>query len=110
MSRQPLRIRLGSRWTFFTYSRTDVRLLGTVQEGMQIGALAQMEDGSYAQINGDVVRVLNTSRVKKALGRDFEAHVPSQSGHRTPPLVVPTVVVKKRRLVQRPVVRAADEE
>ncbi|MBT2325594.1 hypothetical protein J7E62_24990 [Variovorax paradoxus] len=111
MSRKPLQIRLGSRWTFFTYSRTDVRLLGTVQDGMQIGAFAQLEDGSYAQINGDVVRVLNSSRVKQALGRDFETYFPSPSGPRSSqPAAVPTVIIKKRRVIQLPAAEAAGKE
>jgi hypothetical protein len=104
MSRQPLQIQLGIRLrTFFTYARTNARLLGTVRDGMQIGVLAQMRDGSYVQINGDVVRVLNASRVKHALARvtDKTSRSPMRLGTLPPSTV--TVTVKRRRPVQRPV-------
>ncbi|VTU26596.1 hypothetical protein SRS16CHR_03889 [Variovorax sp. SRS16] len=102
MSRQPLRIQIGNRWTFFTYARTDCRLLGTVQDGMQIGALAQLDDGSYAQVNGDVIRPLNTSRVMQVLSRTPGAPASAAPAAARPatPATVPTVIIKKRRIVR----------
>jgi hypothetical protein len=107
MSQHPLQIRLGGRWAYFAYARREVRLLGTAQEGMQIGALARLADGSYAQANGDVVRLLNTRRVEHALNRAvgapaqdwFGHHAAAPSSTSTP---TTTVIDKKRRLVQRP--------
>ena len=101
MRRQPLKIRLGTDWSFFAPSRPDTRLIGTVQDGMQIGALAQLIDGRYLQINGDVHRILNSSRVEHALDRA------TGTARRAGPVAAPTastqskptVTIKKRRKV-----------
>jgi len=102
VSRQPLQIRLGSRWTFFAYARKNATMLGTVQDGLEIGALVQMEDGSYAQVNGDVVRVLNATRVEHALRR-AKALAQERSlvaeYYAAPPATPPTVIIKKRRRI-----------
>ncbi len=104
MRRQPLKLRLGTQWSFFCQPRADIRLLGTVQDGMQIGALGQLPDGSYAQINGDMVRTLNTSRVEHALDRTTgmarSAALPVMPA--APPSVQPTVIIKKKRRVIAP--------
>lgn len=72
-------------------------MLGTVQRGLQIGALALLADGTYAQVNGDVMEPLNTSRVLHAMRKD---HAALKS---TPPPAAPAVVVtkKRRRVVQQ---------
>jgi hypothetical protein len=69
MSRPRLLIRLGPDWSRFTYERTDVELLGTVQRGAQIGALARLPDGRFAQTNGDWLQPLHTCQVTVALRR-----------------------------------------
>lgn len=70
-------------------------MLGTVQRGMQIGALALLRDGTYAQVNGDVVEALNASRVRHAMrGRHGGALVPLQ-----PVAALAVVTVKKRRRI-----------
>ena len=100
MSRRPLQIQRGSRWSEFTYRRTGFDLLGVVRDGMQIGALARLPDGSYAQVNGDAVRLLNASRVERALVRaklaQRRATLPDEA------ITMPTVMVKKRRLIRQP--------
>jgi len=103
MSQEPLRIVLGPRWAFFTYQREDLELLGTVQRGMQIGALARLPDGNYAQVNGDIVGLLNKSRVEFALrsaGGAKAARAPL--GIARPPAPAATVTVKKRRRIVLP--------
>ncbi len=90
----------------FAQPNADYRLLGTVQDGMQIGALAQTQSGGYVQLNGDIVRELNTSRVEHALDRATGA---SRNGFRgvvaapAAPAVKTTVVIKKRRRIPTPV-------
>lgn len=72
-------------------------MLGTVQRGMQIGALALLTDGTYAQVNGDVIEPLNASRVLHAMRKQHAAP------RVAPPPAVPTVVVvKKRRKITPP--------
>lgn len=63
MKRSSLRLRLDSGWMRFAQPRAGLELIGTVQDGYQIGALGRAADGSYAQVNGDVVRFLNISPV-----------------------------------------------
>ncbi|WP_211260333.1 hypothetical protein [Xenophilus azovorans] len=71
-----------------------MRMLGTVQRGMQIGALALLDDGSYVQVNGDVIERLNTSRVLHVMRGRHEA-----APRETRPAAAPVVIVKKRRRV-----------
>ncbi|RZL64886.1 MAG: hypothetical protein EOP81_06840 [Variovorax sp.] len=97
MSQEPLQITIGPRWSLFTYARDDMRLLGTVQRGMQIGALASLPDGGYAQVNGDIVEPLNASRVLYALRATHGR--PVEPARTAPPA---TVIVKKRRRVVLP--------
>jgi len=84
-----------------------MRLLGTVQDGLQIGALAQTPDGGYLQVNGDMLRVLNTSRVEHALDRATGVARRSAAPPPAParPSVQPTVIIKKRRRIEGPVER-----
>ncbi|OUL98316.1 hypothetical protein [Variovorax sp. JS1663] len=81
-----------------------MQMLGTIQRGLQIGALVRLADGSYAQVNGDVVEPLSKSRVEFALlaakgARPPEAPVANAS--RPSPSTV--VVIKKRRKIVLPI-------
>ena len=103
MSKDKLQINLGPRWAMFTYERDDMELLGTVQSGMQIGALARLPGGGYAQVNGDVQETLNQSRVEHALraasgGRRGMPIVHHQQ-QRQPATQAVVIVKKKRRIV-----------
>ena len=71
--------------------------LAVVQNGMQIGALAQTPDGRYVQVNGDVVQPLNEYKVLRALKRAL----PRQERRRkpAPPAAAPVVSVRRRRRV-----------
>jgi hypothetical protein len=77
-----------------------------VQEGLAIGALAQLEDGSYAQVNGDFVRPLNTSKVEFTVGPKLQKTLsvaPLQTAASSAPAAPPVVVVvKKRRIANLP--------
>ena len=42
-------------------------MLGTVQRGMSIGALALSQAGIYAQINDGLVRTINQRKVAAAM-------------------------------------------
>jgi hypothetical protein len=56
-------INLGPYWTVFTRPRSDLQMLGTIQQGPGIGALAMDDEGEFFQVNGDVIRHLNRSRI-----------------------------------------------
>jgi hypothetical protein len=97
--RDQVQITIGSRWSFFTYERADMQLLGVVQRGMEIGALAKLPDGTYAKVNGDTVEPLNTSRIEFALRKATGTRrgEPIVNVPRTTTATV--VTVKKRRRV-----------
>ncbi|MBS0339088.1 MAG: hypothetical protein JSS56_01080 [Proteobacteria bacterium] len=97
MKSSSFQITLGPRWAAFAQEREGARMLGTVQRGMQIGALALLADGTYAQVNGDVIEPLNTSRVLHAMRKQHAA--PPRLAR---PAAAPVVVVtkKRRRIVQ----------
>jgi hypothetical protein len=101
-----LQIRLGQHGLRYAQPGPQFKLLGTVQEGLAIGALAQLEDGSYAQVNGDFVRPLNTSKVEFTVGPKLQKTLsvaPVQSVPSNAPAAPPVVVVvKKRRIVNLP--------
>lgn len=73
-----------------------MRMLGTVQCGMQIGALALLADGTYAQVNGDVIEPLNASRVLHALRGK---HSPASELAKAPNSAAVVVVRKRRKIV-----------
>jgi hypothetical protein len=98
-------IRLGDGGLRFAQPRNGMAVLGTVQRGMQIGALAQLDDGSYAQVNGDIIQTLNASKVRKELRNASGS--PARMGSmpvtsRSVSAAAVTVVVKKRRRVVSP--------
>jgi hypothetical protein len=103
MSRSNLLIRLGDQWSRFTYERDDVELIGVVQRGAQIGALARLPDGSYVQANGDWFQPLSRSQVGVALKR-VKGPMPQARRAAAPPRqCTPVVVVrKKRRIAAQP--------
>jgi hypothetical protein len=101
-----LQIRLGQHGLRYAQPGPQFRLLGTVQEGQAIGALALLEDGSYAQVNGDFVRPLNTSKVEFTVGPKLQKSLPvgpvQSAPSNAPPAPPVVVVVKKRRIVNLP--------
>lgn len=41
--------------------------IAVIQRGMQMGVLALQSGGQYVQVNGDIIKPLNTAQVLKAL-------------------------------------------
>lgn len=85
---------------FVLVEHTGFRYLAVIQNGMQIGALAQTADGRYVQVNGAVVQPLNADQVQRALRRER----PSRDQYRKPAAppstaAVPLVSVRRRRRV-----------
>ncbi len=102
-SQKNLRISVGPRWSSFTYERDGMEMLGTVQRGMQIGALVRLADGSYAQVNGDVIEVLNKSKVEFVLGPTARRELnPTYSIPTQAPSTAVVVIKKRRRIVPPP--------
>jgi len=99
-----IQITLGDGWKRFAFTTPGLAFLGTIRRGMEIGALATDEAGDYLQVNGDIHRVLNKSRVaahlRKAGLRPNPIAVTFQTAgmERT---AVP-VVIKRRRHVLMP--------
>ena len=64
-------VRLGpTEWAQHTYARKEgdhLKLLGSVQRGLQLGALAITCEGQYVQVVGDFVMPLNRSQILYAL-------------------------------------------
>lgn len=92
-------VTLGEGWRMFAQPREDLEYLGTIQRGMEIGALAKDTSGAYLQVNGDMRQVLNTSRVETALraaSPRTPAYRPRQQAAPAAPVVV---TIKPRRRV-----------
>ena len=79
---------------------SDAQVLGVVQRGLETGALARLPNGSYVQVNGDILQPLNPTQVETAMRAAQIA--PEALGHQ--PLVLsaaPRVTVKRRKVLQR---------
>lgn len=100
-----LHVRLGEPdWAKHTYARTEddagLTLLGSVQRGLQRGALAQKSDGTYIMLVGDFEMPLNQHQVRAALQSGRTAPPPRVTWSAPKPsTTVPVVVIKKRRVV-----------
>lgn len=109
-NRQDVQVVLGDGWKQFAFTNAAFEYLGTIRRGMEIGALACDEAGVYWQINGDIQKVLNKSRVTallRALGvRRDSAETPAQPKAVDRPPVV--VVIKPRRRVIAPPPRSPE--
>jgi len=108
------RIELGhDRWAKFTYARPAggaLRLLGSISRGMQVGALAQTQDGQYVQVNGDHVTSLPGGQVRRALALLKEAAPRCSPTRSPPPERAVAVTVKRRRTIVRPDPSNADPQ
>lgn len=47
----------------------DLKMLGAVQSGLEIGALARTAVGRYVQVNGSILRELRPGRIEAAIQR-----------------------------------------
>lgn len=94
-------VKVNRQWMRFAVPRDDMVFIGTIEQNASIGALARDLDGGYWQVNGDVLRKLNTSRIEASLrgagGVPFRA--PAAAAEVAPPPAgpAPVVIVKRRR-------------
>lgn len=58
---------LGGPWRLYTHPLSGWQMLGTVQRGMEIGALGRSPAGIYAQINAGCVRTLDQRKIAAAI-------------------------------------------
>ena len=91
---------------FVLVEHTGFRYLAVIQNGTQIGALAQTPDGRYVQVNGAVVQPLNTYKVLRALRQ--ESPRKNRCRNLSRPVAAPVVRVLPQALdiegrVERPV-------
>jgi len=84
MTKPRWHVQLGPTWSRFSPPRTDLQLLGTVQNGPQIGALGKLPDGRYVQVNGDVLTPVNTHKVQAAINAAM--HRPARRSAYSSPL------------------------
>lgn len=81
---------------FVPVEHEGYRYFGVVQNGLQIGALAQTKTGQYVQVNGSVIQPLNIHRVHRALNR-FHPNNEEQPRSPCEASVQPVVTYRKRR-------------
>jgi hypothetical protein len=98
-------------WSRYTYERPegdDLKLLGSVSKGAQVGALAMTVEGEYVQVVGDYMVPLKTKEIAKAVANAPRETNPVLSGEtpswqasrkEAPP---PVVIVRKRRVAVMP--------
>jgi hypothetical protein len=61
-------VTLGGPWRLYTNTYPPGwQMLGTIQRGMYIGALAKSPIGVYTQINASTMRSLSQDKVRRAL-------------------------------------------
>jgi hypothetical protein len=93
-------VSLGSAGSRFCPSPpAGVTLLGTIQDGLAVGALAQRADGRYVQLNGDYERELDTAAIEAILAQQGWRQSTAESGSTTG---TPVVTIKRRRVPVMP--------
>ena len=66
-NRGRLTVLLGGPWRLYSHPLAGWEMIGTVQRGMEIGALGLSHAGLYAQINAGAVRSLDQRKIAAAL-------------------------------------------
>lgn len=66
-NRDRLTITPGGPWRLYTRPLQGWEMLGTVQRGMEIGALARSPLGVLAQVNAGVIRSLDQRKASAAM-------------------------------------------
>jgi len=81
---------------------TGMRLLGSVQHGAQVGALAIDDNGEYFQVNGAYVTHLTKRHIDKAMSSAARSvATPSVASPRSPN-AAPVVTIRRRRVAAAP--------
>lgn len=108
-------VQLGVNWRRFAQPQPDLNMLGTIQSGLEIGALARIADGRYVQVNGSIQQERRPGRIEAAIQRfrnDKEAlpsrpaaaaqtlpmELPAEVPLDRPAPPPPTITYKRRRL------------
>lgn len=98
-------VRLGrDEWLRFTYERQPadgLTLLGSVQLGARVGALAMDSQGQYVQVNGDFISPLSASQVRAAVAIARRSAPPDLRHDAATPRPSPVVVVKRKSKLAR---------
>lgn len=66
-NRDRITVTPGGPWRLYTHPLAGWEMLGTVQRGMDIGAIGRSPAGVLAQINAGAVRALNQRKALAAL-------------------------------------------
>ena len=66
-SRARLIVTVGGPWRLYTHAMSGFEMLGTVQRGMEVGALARSPAGILAQVNAGAIRSLDQRKARAAL-------------------------------------------
>ena len=64
--RARLIVTIGGPWRLYTHAMSGFEMLGTVQRGMEIGALARTQAGLLVQVNAGAVRALDQRKAQAA--------------------------------------------
>ena len=72
-NRDRLVITPGGPWRIYTHPLVGWEMLGTVQRGMEIGALARSPAGMLAQVNAGAVRALDQRKADAAMKAEIHA-------------------------------------
>ena len=67
MNRDRLIVTPGGPWRLYTNPLQWWEMLGTVQRGMDIGALARSPAGLFVQVNAGAVRMLDQRKARAAM-------------------------------------------
>lgn len=66
-NRDRLIVTLDGPWRLYSHPLAGWEMLGTVQRGMEIGALARSPAGILAQVNAGAVRALDQRKAQAAI-------------------------------------------
>jgi len=66
-NRGRLAVVLGGNWRLYTHQLTGWEMLGTVERGMEVGALGKSPAGIYVQVNAGAIRSLDQRKIKAAI-------------------------------------------
>lgn len=91
---------------FLLVDHDGFRYHGVIQNGFQIGALAETPDGRYVQVNGAIIQPLSRQKVQRAikLADIHRARLAVQEQPTAPRASTPVVIVRRRRYIPNKVV------
>lgn len=72
-NRARLIVTIGGPWRLYTHAMSGFEMLGTVQRGMEVGALARTQAGLLVQVNAGAVRALDQRKAQAALDAGNDA-------------------------------------